>query len=77
VMSGLRDAGLIPGRDLAVAGFDDIAAAVDVVPALTSVTVALHDLGRRALRAALDDIPATVTTIPADVVLRDSTPPLH
>lgn len=77
VMSGLRDAGLIPGRDLAVAGFDDIAAAVDVVPALTSVTVALHDLGRRALRAALDDMPATVTTIPADVVLRDSTPPLH
>lgn len=75
VMSGLRDAGLIPGRDLAVAGFDDIAAAVDVVPALTSVTVALHDLGRRALRAALDDMPATVTTIAADVVLRDSTPP--
>lgn len=74
VMSGLRDAGLVPGRDLAVAGFDDIAAAVDVVPALTSVAVALHDLGRRALSTALGDAPATVVTIPADVVLRESTP---
>jgi LacI family transcriptional regulator len=77
VMSGLRDAGLVPGRDLAVAGFDDIAATADVVPALTSVAVALQDVGRRAVRAALDDMPATVITVPADVVLRDSTPPLR
>jgi LacI family transcriptional regulator len=77
VMSGLRDAGLVPGRDLAVAGFDDIAATADVVPALTSVAVALQDVGRQALRAALDDMPATVITVPADVVLRDSTPPLR
>jgi len=75
VMTGLRDAGLTPGRDLAVAGFDDIGAAVDVTPPLTSVAVPLHDLGRRALRAALDDLPPGVLPIPAEVVLRDSTPP--
>lgn len=74
-MTGLRDAGLTPGLDLAVAGFDDIGAAVDVTPSLTSVAVALRDLGRQALRAALDDAPPGVLPIPAEVVLRDSTPP--
>ncbi len=74
-MTGLRDAGLTPGRDLAVAGFDDIGAAADVTPTLTSVAVPLHDLGRRALRAALDDAPAGILPIAAEVVLRDSTPP--
>jgi LacI family transcriptional regulator len=73
-MTGLRDTGLTPGRDLAVAGFDDIGAAVDVTPALTSVAVPLRDLGRRALRAALDDAPPGVLPILAEVVLRDSTP---
>ncbi|RSM59847.1 LacI family transcriptional regulator [Actinoplanes sp. ATCC 53533] len=75
VMTGLRDAGLTPGRDLAVAGFDDIGAAVDVTPPLTSVAVPLHELGRRALRAALDGTPPGVLPIPAEVVLRGSTPP--
>jgi LacI family transcriptional regulator len=75
VMTGLRDAGLTPGRDLAVAGFDDIDAAVDVTPALTSVAVPLRDLGRRALRAALADAPVGVLPISAEVVLRESTPP--
>ncbi len=74
-MTGLRDAGLTPGLDLAVAGFDDIGAAVDVTPSLTTVSVPLRDLGRRALRAALDDAPPGVLPVPAEVVLRDSTPP--
>jgi len=73
-MTGLRDAGLTPGRDIAVAGFDDIASAVDVVPALTSVRVALRDVGLQAMRLALADEHPGVVSIPAEVVLRDSTP---
>uniref|UniRef100_UPI003F49AA3B substrate-binding domain-containing protein n=1 Tax=Nonomuraea bangladeshensis TaxID=404385 RepID=UPI003F49AA3B len=32
-MTALRDAGVLPGRDLGVAGFDDIDSAMDVRPA--------------------------------------------
>ncbi|WP_211275468.1 LacI family DNA-binding transcriptional regulator [Actinoplanes rectilineatus] len=88
VMTGLRESGLLPGRDLAVAGFDDINAAVDVSPALTSVRVPLHELGRRALASALAEPPPHTTTdrasaavsgpmsvpIPVEVILRPSTP---
>jgi LacI family transcriptional regulator len=74
-MTGLRDAGLTPGRDLGVAGFDDIGAAVDVTPALTTVAVPLHELGHRALRVALHDSPPDLVSIHTEVVLRASTPP--
>jgi LacI family transcriptional regulator len=73
-MSALRDAGLVPGRDIAVAGFDDIAAASDVTPALTTVRVPLRDAGRQALELALAGDTDTVVEIPAEVVLRASTP---
>lgn len=73
-MSALRDAGLVPGRDVAVAGFDDIAAASDVTPALTTVRVPLLEIGRQALELALADDTDTVVEIPAEVVLRASTP---
>jgi LacI family transcriptional regulator len=74
-MTAVREAGLVPGRDIAVAGFDDIDATRDVTPMLTSVRVPLRDLGRRALELALaDDSPGTVET-PVEVVLRESTPP--
>lgn len=74
-LSAIRDAGLEPGRDVAVAGFDDIPTARDVTPALTSVRVPLVELGHLALRRALDDgtadAPAEIAT---EVVLRASTP---
>ena len=75
VMTGLRDAGLRPGADLAVAGFDDIPAATDVAPALTTVRVPLHDIGRRAMEMALIRNDAEVVEVTAEVVLRESTPP--
>ncbi|MEU4157890.1 LacI family DNA-binding transcriptional regulator [Actinoplanes sp. NPDC026670] len=73
-MTAIREAGLQPGRDVAVAGFDDIDAARDVTPMLTSVRVPLRDLGRRAVELALAGDPAIVE-VPVEVVLRDSTPP--
>jgi LacI family transcriptional regulator len=86
-MAAFRDAGLTPGRDIAVAGFDDIPSAVDVVPSLTTVTVPLHRVGLDAVGLALSGhhaerhgkTPAEPGTprivhIPAEPVLRDSTP---
>jgi LacI family transcriptional regulator len=73
-MTAIREAGLRPGRDVAVAGFDDIDAARDVTPTLTSVRVPLRELGRRAVELALTGDPGAVD-VPVEVVLRDSTPP--
>ena len=74
VMSALRDAGVAPGRDVAVAGFDNIDAASDVTPALTTVRVPLRDAGRRAVELALSGDHDTVVPVPVEVVLRASTP---
>ncbi len=74
-MRALRDAGLVPGRDLAVAGFDDISAATDVDPALTTVRVPMRDMGFRAIDLALADAEENeVVWLPTTVVLRDSSP---
>jgi LacI family transcriptional regulator len=75
-MTAFRDAGLVPGRDIAVAGFDDIHAAVDLAPALTTVSVPLAEMGVRAMELALSTHePTTIVPIGTSVVLRDSTPP--
>jgi LacI family transcriptional regulator len=62
------------GEDVALAGFDDIDAADDVTPGLTSVRVPLEEVGVQAVRAALDDdwhpSPLSLT-----IHLRASTPP--
>lgn len=60
LMQGLREAGLVPGRDLAVVGYDDSDAARVTDPPLTSVHVPFHDMGRLAaerLIARLDETP--------------------
>ncbi|GAB2910475.1 LacI family DNA-binding transcriptional regulator [Nonomuraea fastidiosa] len=82
-MTGLREAGVRPGPDVGVAGFDDIAPAVDVVPALTSVAVPLREAGAAAVRLALPDgdtgceagAREAGVRLPARVILRASTPP--
>jgi len=74
-MRALRDAGLVPGRDLAVAGFDDISAATDVTPALTTVQVPTRTMGVRAMELALSgEDNREVVWLPTNVVLRESTP---
>ncbi|MFD5442507.1 LacI family DNA-binding transcriptional regulator [Streptomyces tendae] len=76
-MTALRDAGLEPGRDIAVAGFDDIDPAIDVVPALTTVAVPLSAAGTAAIRLAASDDEAPLIRIPTTVHVRESTPRAH
>jgi LacI family transcriptional regulator len=75
-MSALREAGIDVPRDVAMAGFDDIATARDVNPALSTVHIPLADLGRQAVELALSDTAPTfneVVTVGTHVVLRAST----
>lgn len=82
-MSALREAGIAPGADVGVAGFDDLPLVADVTPALTSVALPLAEIGARALELALADgdpsdaLPGddpAATPIAAEVRLRASTP---
>lgn len=75
-LTAVRAAGREPGRDIALAGFDDIPTGRDVTPPLTTVRVPLEELGYRALRAAIGDAgEADAATLALEVLLRDSTPP--
>lgn len=80
-MSAIRAHGLEPGRDIAVAGFDDIQMLQDVTPSLSTVSLPLIRMGERALELALHvpDGPDAETPEPVvgRVVLRDSTPGLR
>jgi LacI family transcriptional regulator len=74
-MAALREAGLAPGEDIAVAGFDDIPLVADVTPALTSVALPLAEIGARALELALADGPVVeAEPVAARVQVRASTP---
>lgn len=70
-LSALRDRGLAGA--VGVAGFDDIPTAGDVSPSLTTVRVDLEGAGAAAVELALGG--ASRANIPAEVVLRASTPP--
>lgn len=79
-MSALRSAGLRPGRDIAVAGYDDIPTVQDVTPGLTTVRIPLAEIGREAVRHALTAAtepsgrPSIVWTASHSIVIRESTP---
>lgn len=75
-MAALREHGLTPGIDVAVAGFDDIEMLQDVTPALTTVALPLTEIGERALELALADSErdALENAFGGRVVLRASTP---
>lgn len=75
-MAAMREAGVRPGDDIAIAGFDDIPLVQDVTPSLTTVTLPLAEIGARALELALaDDAGESLTEPVAGVVtLRASTP---
>lgn len=83
-MAAARDRNIRIGPDLALAGFGDTPALRDVRPGLSTVRLPLVDLGRWAVELALThrsepstdpDEPPLVHT-GADVVLRESTPPV-
>lgn len=77
-IGALREAGLEVPDDIAVAGFDDIPMARYVSPPLTSVHVAIDEIGAHAvarLMAALSDRAAHAPTrevLPATLVVRTS-----
>jgi LacI family transcriptional regulator len=75
-MAALRDRGIdVPGR-IAIAGYDDIATARDVSPALTTVHVPLEEAGEMAIELALSPRPRhpVVTEVAATLSMRGSTP---
>jgi len=76
-MSGLRSRGIEPGRDVAIAGFDDIQTVRDVTPALTTVGIPLFEVGESALAVALrarESGAERDLSVATAVVLRASTP---
>lgn len=57
LMQGLRELGLVPGRDLAIMGYDDSDAARMTDPPLSSVHVPFFDMGRLAAERLLSCLP--------------------
>ena len=77
VCSALKSRGLEPGRHFAVTGFDDVAEARDMVPALTTVSVDIQGLGERAAHALLRMIAEGRSRLPdhigaVDLTVRES-----
>lgn len=80
VCAGAREAGLMPGRDISVIGFDDIVLADLTWPTLTTVRQPLETMARTAferLRGGLEDGASTGTSllIRPELVVRESTAP--
>lgn len=56
LMSGIARAGLVPGEDISVTGYDDLEEAAIATPALTTVWNGQREVGLRAARALLDQL---------------------
>lgn len=74
----LQRAGLVPGVDVSVTGFDDIQDAMLATPPLTTMAVSPHRLGRKLAQVLLDRIrdhqtPIIVSEISAELVVRETT----
>jgi LacI family transcriptional regulator len=71
----LRARGVSVPAQLSVVGFDDIPGAIDSQPALSTVHIPMAELGRMAIELAFGagSGELRVRTVPADVVLREST----
>src|SRR6266542_2510910 len=76
-LQAIRDAGLQPGRDIAVVGFDDLEAAALAHPPLTTIRQDRQELGTLAATRAIELIedPAVTphaTVLPVELVVRGS-----
>lgn len=56
LMGAARDKGLMPGKDIAVVGFNDIPLANELIVPLTSVRLQLADMGKHAVELLLKRI---------------------
>jgi LacI family transcriptional regulator, galactose operon repressor len=80
-LQAIRDAGLEPGRDVAVVGFDDLEAAALAHPPLTTLRQDRRELGTLAATRALELIehPGVTprdTVVPVELVVRSSSAPM-
>ena len=76
VMGGLRELDRRPGRDVAVAGYNDIGVAGELMIPLTTVRSPMEEMGVRAVQtllAVLYGLPTSSTTLPTELVIREST----
>ncbi len=73
--TALREGGVRIPEEVSVAGFDDIPIVRDLTPSLTTVALPLHDMGVKALTAALEEDFPEVLLIGTELVERDSTAP--
>ncbi|MDN5724873.1 MAG: LacI family transcriptional regulator [Propionibacteriales bacterium] len=71
-MAAIEEAGLQVGRDVPIAGFDDIPTLADVRPTLSTVRVPLREAGHEAVRLLTEPGGGHVV-LSGEVVLRDST----
>jgi LacI family transcriptional regulator len=76
-LQAIRDAGLQPGRDVAVVGFDDLEAAALAHPPLTTIRQDRQELGTIAAARAIEmienpDITPPATILPVELVVRGS-----
>jgi LacI family transcriptional regulator len=78
LLGALRDANVAVPGDMAVVGFDDIAIARYLSPPLTTVSVDMSELGRRAVQLLLDSFNSVESgsglreLLPARLVVRES-----
>ncbi|WP_147108323.1 LacI family DNA-binding transcriptional regulator [Nesterenkonia populi] len=78
-MGAVTAAGLRPGHDIGVVGYNDISIASELPVPLTTVSSPFQGMGGRAveiLLAVLHNLPASPVTLPTKLVVRDSTVPL-
>ena len=80
VISGLRQLGWHIPEDISVCGFGDLPMAQVVVPALTTVRIALRDLGRAGVTKLLailhhEQVP-DIEVLPTTIIERETTAPL-
>jgi len=77
---GITQLGMQPGREISVIGFDDIQDAAVAIPPLTTMAVSPYQMGRKLARVVLDRIndpqmPKSISLIPAELVVRETTGP--
>jgi len=68
LMNGIARAGLVPGVDVSVTGYDDLEEAAIATPALTTVWNGQRDVGRRAARALLDRLNGVVVQAAQELI---------
>ncbi|WP_395310394.1 substrate-binding domain-containing protein [Mycobacterium sp. AMU20-3851] len=76
VMGALRAAKRRPGADVAVAGYNDVPVAAELMTPLTTIRSPLAEMGVRAVQTlltVLHGLPTLSTTLPTELIVREST----